>query len=195
MKNNFVKDYIMGSVLVICVLFSACKKNKTAPEPQPEPVQNTKQTPTTNRVELTNDSIFLYAKEVYFWNEALPTYDAFNPRQYSTGATNLEKYESNLYNLVKSSNSPDYLSNSSSPKYSYIFDKADKNPTAVIPGTKMSVDLEGNGNDVGLRFGYFSVSETASAVDYSIFVTAAYPNSPAEKAGITRGMKLQRSMA
>ncbi|ATP56986.1 hypothetical protein CPT03_11075 [Pedobacter ginsengisoli] len=183
MKNNFVKDYIMGSVLVICVLFSACKKNKTAPEPQSEPVQNTKQTPTTNRVELTNDSIFLYAKEVYFWNEALPTYDAFNPRQYNTGATNLEKYESNLYNLVKSSNSQDYLSNSSSPKYSYIFDKADKNPTAVIPGTKMSVDLEGNGNDVGLRFGYFGQTNT----DYSIYVTAVYPNSPAAKAGVTRG--------
>nr|WP_294870797.1 S41 family peptidase [uncultured Pedobacter sp.] len=184
MKNSLVKNYVIGSVLGICIVFSACKKNKTTPDPEPQDTQNTKQTPTTNRVDLTNDSLFLYAKEVYFWNESLPTYDAFEPRQYSAnGGTNLEKYEANLYNIVKASKSPDYLSNQPEPKYSYIFDKADKNPTASIPGTKLSVDLEGNGNDVGLRFGYFGPSNS----DYDIFVTAVYPNSPAAKAGFKRG--------
>lgn len=182
MKNSLVKKYAIGSVLLICAVFSACKKNKTTPDQ--EPPQNTKQTPTTNRVDLTNDSLFLYAKEVYFWNESLPTYDAFNPRQYSAvSGTDLAKYETNLYNIVKASNSPDYLSNQTDPKYSYIFDKANKNPTASIPGTSLSVDLEGNGNDVGLRFGYFGPTNS----DYSIFVTAVYPNSPAAKAGFARG--------
>ena len=190
MKNSFVKKYVIGSVLVICVLFSACKKNKNNPEPEPEPEvpQNTKQTPTTNRIELTNDSIFLYAKEIYFWNEDLPTYDAFEPRKYSTtSGTDLVKYETNLYNLVKASKSKDYLSDKPYPKYSYIFDQADKNPTASIPDALLSVDLEGNGNDVGIRLGYFGPSNS----DYSIYVTAVYPNSPAALAGITRGDKVE----
>ncbi|ETZ23545.1 S41 family peptidase [Pedobacter sp. V48] len=184
MKNSLVKNYVIGSVLGICMVFSACKKNKTTPDPEPQDTQNTKQTPTTNRVDLTNDSLFLYAKEVYFWNESLPTYDAFEPRQYSAnGGTNLEKYEANLFNIVKASKSPDYISNEPDPKYSYIFDKADKNPTASIPGTKLSVDLEGNGNDVGIRFGYFGPDN----FHYSIYVTAVYSNSPASKAGFKRG--------
>lgn len=176
-------------MLVICALFSACKKNKNKPEPEPDPVvkENTKQTPTTNRIDLTNDSLFLYAKEVYFWNTALPTYDAFEPRKYSIiNGTDLVKYETNLYNIVKASKSQDYLSDKSYPKYSYIFDQADKNPTASIPDAQLSVDLEGNGNDVGLRFGYYGNSDS----DYEIYVTAVYPNSPAALAGITRGDKV-----
>lgn len=190
MKNSFVKRYAIGAVLVICVLFSACKKNKNNPEPQPEPEvkENTKQTPTTNRTDLTNDSLFLYAKEVYFWNTSLPTYDAFEPRKYSVGSgEDLVKYETNLYNLVKSSKSQDYLIDKPYPKYSYIFDQADKNPTASISNAILSVDLEGNGNDVGLRFGYFGESDS----DYSIYVTAVYPNSPAAQAGIARGDKVE----
>ncbi|WP_214225335.1 S41 family peptidase [Pedobacter sp. B4-66] len=190
MKNSLLKRYVIGSVLVISVLFSACKKNKNNPEPNPEPEvkENTKQTPTTDRTDLTNDSLFLYAKEIYFWNTKLPTYDAFEPRQYSAGsATNFVKYENNLFNIVKASKSQDYLTDKPYPKYSYIFDQADKNPTASIPNTTLSVDLDGNGNDVGLRFGYFDIPETASESDYSIFVTAVYPNSPAAVAGIVRG--------
>jgi len=186
MKNSLLKRHIIGSVLVISVLFSACKKNKNNPEPSPEPEvkENTKQTPTTNRTDLTNDSLFLYAKEVYFWNTSLPTYDAFEPRKYSVGSgTDLVKYETNLYNLVKSSKSQDYLTGKPYPKYSYIFDQADKNPTASIQNATLSVDLDGNGNDVGLRLGYFGSSDS----DYKIYVTAVYPNSPAALAGITRG--------
>lgn len=190
MKNSLLKKYAIGSVLVISVLFGACKKNKTNPEPSPEPEvkENTKQTPTTNRTDLTNDSLFLYAKEVYFWNTSLPTYDAFEPRKYSVGSgTDLVKYETNLYNLVKSSKSQDYLADRLYPKYSYILDQADKNPVASIPNTTLSVDLEGNGNDVGLRFEYFDIPETPSTSDYSIFVVAVYPNSPAAFAGVVRG--------
>ncbi len=32
--------------------------------------------------EFLMDSVFLYSKEVYFWNDIVPTYDQFNPRQY-----------------------------------------------------------------------------------------------------------------
>jgi hypothetical protein len=36
------------------------------------------------RAELTKDSIFLYARDTYFWNEGMPTYEIFKPRSYSS---------------------------------------------------------------------------------------------------------------
>lgn len=182
-KSFDFKKYFICVMLLTCIGITSCRKDKTPPENNDD--QNTKQTPTTDRVALTNDSLFLYAKQVYYWNESLPSYDVYNPRQYTSGASDLNKYENNLLNIVKASNSPDYLVGNPFPKYSYIFDKTDKNPISSIPASKMSVDLEGNGNDLGIRLGYYG-TET----DYDIFVSAVYPNSPAEHAGFKRGDKI-----
>lgn len=62
------------------LIFSAsCKK---------DPKPGTTVTPTTpivaaTRAELTKDSIYLYAKETYYWNEGMPTYGVFKPRSYA----------------------------------------------------------------------------------------------------------------
>src|SRR4051812_37540070 len=126
---NFMKRiqrinyYLLLSAFAITLSFSACKKKKTDETPVVVvPVENSKQTPTTDRTELTNDSIFLYAKEIYYWNTSLPTYDAYLPRQYKTSTTPLVNYDQNLYNLVKSSGSADYQSAYTYPKYSNIQD-------------------------------------------------------------------------
>lgn len=42
------------------------------------------------RAELTKDSIYLYAQQVYLWNTGMPTYANFNPRQYATNDDVLE---------------------------------------------------------------------------------------------------------
>jgi len=76
---------------VLCFLIGAagflasCKKNNPAPDADSSPVveSNTLQTSTTNRDYLTRDSIFLYAKQTYFWNVGMPSYDTFNPRKYA----------------------------------------------------------------------------------------------------------------
>src|SRR5690606_26458039 len=110
---------------------------------------NSTQTPTDDRVALTNDSIFLYAKEIYYWNQNLPTYDVFNPRQYTKGNTDLAKYQSNLLEIAKLSGY-DYVTGESSPKFSYIEDRTNLN-SLLSNGFKSEVDLEGNGNDIGIR--------------------------------------------
>ena len=74
------------SCLAILIL-SACKKEIN------ETVVTTPTTPTTpttaSQIDLLKDSVYLYSKEVYLWEELIPSYDQFNPRQYA-GTTLLE---------------------------------------------------------------------------------------------------------
>lgn len=180
----FGKSNFLLVVLVVLVL-GGCKKSKVTPDPEPEPPSvgpNTKQTPTTNRTELTNDSLFLYAKQVYYWNSTLPSYDAFEPRKYGAD------YDTELFNIVKASGSVDYVSNSTFPKYSYIEDINNRNPVAVVPGSKLSVDLEGNGNDLGIRPVFYLTSTSA----YFLYITAVYPGSDAAAKGVKRGWLIQK---
>ena len=78
------------AVLGAFALLAACKKDKALPK-------EVGPTPTTNRNELTKDSMFLYAKEVYLWNDALPTYAVFNPRSFSKSSDNLSNLNQELF--------------------------------------------------------------------------------------------------
>ncbi|HKG08143.1 MAG TPA: hypothetical protein VKB19_16885, partial [Pedobacter sp.] len=182
--KHYIKNYAFFLVITASVLLGACKKDKKTPEGGGD--ENTKQIPTTNRRELTNDSLFLYAKQIYYWNSSLPSYDAFEPRKYTSGS-DLNGYEDNLFNIGKASASADYESGQNSLKYSYIEDITTRNPDALAakPNFQASVDLEGNGNDLGIRPIIYTTSETTNA--YLLFITAVYPGSDADKKGVKRG--------
>ena len=184
--NSRSFNQLIQYALLCFVLLSACKKDSPN-------LGNTKQTPTTDRVALTNDSIFLYAKEIYYWNDNLPSYDDFNPRQYTAGSTNLAKYEINLLNIAKysSSNKYDILSNNNreETKFSYIEDVSGNGGiSAGIKNLTSSVNLQGEGNDIGIYF----VSAVGSNSNYELFLQAVYPGSPAAKAGLTRGATITK---
>lgn len=182
--SNFGKFNFL-IVLLVALSLGACKKSKVTPEPEPpSPGPNTKQTPTTNRTELTNDSLFLYAKQVYYWNTSLPSYDAFEPRKYGSD------YNGELFNIVKASGSADYVSTSSFPKYSYIENRDDSNPAPTSASAKLSVDLEGVGNDTGIFWLPYGVNSTTQK--YLIFVNAVYPGSDAAKKGVKRGWAITK---
>jgi carboxyl-terminal processing protease len=191
-KPNF---FIM---LLVIVSFAACRKSKIEPEaPAVVPLNlgpNTKQTPTTDRTFLTNDSLFLYAQQIYFWNDALPSYDTFDPRKYKT-SPDINGYNQELFDITRFKINPstgkpyEYSStNPSSTKYSYINDILSNNPQPIsnTPGAEAAVDLAGNGNDIGIRAVFYLTSNTAPR-PYLLFVTAVYPGSPADKAGVKRG--------
>jgi C-terminal processing protease CtpA/Prc len=184
--------YAALAIIVLALGFTACKKNKVEPTPDrktqtSDPATgNSQQTPTTDRVQLTNDSIFLYAKEVYYWNEALPTYDEYLPRKYTSGSTDLDKYKNNLFNIGRISGSADYTQGYSSLKYSFIEDATNANPQGIAPAHLASVDSEGNGNDVGIRIDAYR-TDPENPLTYSLIVTAVYPGSPAATAGVKRG--------
>lgn len=180
--------------------FGACKKSKVEPTPTPakeEPKPEDETPPaTTNRLELSQDSIFLYAKQLYFWNEQLPTYKSFNPRGYTAGSTDLAKFNNLLFGIAGFSTSKYDIYKvdnvyQNSVKFSYISDKTTKNPTAVVMDKSSAVDLEGNGNDVGIRLVSYLLDNTRTR--YLPFVTAVYQNSPAEQAGVKRGWYISKA--
>ena len=196
MKSFSYRNRSIFVALMALALLSACKKNKTpAPEPEPEETDiNTKQTPTTNRTELTNDSLFLYARQIYYWNTSLPTYDTYLPRQYSTLSTPLDNYENNLFNLVKTSKSEDYVAARSSTKYSFIEDITTRNPDvqSAAPNAKASVDLEGNGNDIGIYGVDPSSNPANNGATYRLCIQAVSKGSPADLAGLSRGFTITK---
>ena len=169
----------------------SCKKS--TPTPEPEPVNPVGPTATGTRAELTKDSIFLYAKQVYLWNDALPTYAVFNPRQYTKSTTELDNYNSELFAITRYGINPatsqpyEYRTGDPTiPKYSYIIDQANKNPVAVISPIG-SVNVDGNGYDLGIN-SLFATG--ASNNDYRLYIRAVSPGSSAAANGLTRGTRI-----
>lgn len=165
-------------------IITGCKKDK---KDEPKPTSDTSTT-AGSRAQLTTDSIFLYAKDVYLWNTSLPSYDVFNPRQYvqsdEEAGFNQELFKLTRY-AINSSTGLSYEYYSDDPtdtKYSYIFNTDNTNPVAYVPTQKASVDLEGNGYDIGILPGFYGTDTS-----YVVLVKAVYNNSPAEKAGLNRG--------
>jgi carboxyl-terminal processing protease len=186
------KQIIFTTAIIIATL-SACKKTKVTPDPVPPVVTppTSGGGPTGTRQELTKDSLYLYAQQVYYWNDALPTYADFAPRSY-TGSSDLAAYNAELFAITRFKINPatgksyEYRTSAPTvPKFSYISDLTTQNPTAFVKTEKSSVDLEGNGNDLGVKLGAYGTSNT-DANAYALFVTAVYQNSPADKAGMVR---------
>jgi carboxyl-terminal processing protease len=187
MKTKILNKSATAALIgLLCVAATSCKKNKEIEIATPEPPVTTV---TATREQLTQDSIFLYAKQVYLWNTSLPEYAAFNPRQY---AGTLDGFKQELYALTQYSpnNSAtsfpyEYTGTAGSAKYSYIDDISTHNVISAVKDEKSSVDLEGVGNDFGLRLGGYRFCETCEP--YSIYVQAVYQGSPVDLKGLTRG--------
>ncbi|MCX2451544.1 S41 family peptidase [Pedobacter sp. PLR] len=192
MKSTIYRKYIIIGLTLLPVVFSACKKNKVIPEakavtvPQPGTGTNTKQTPTTDRRELTNDSLFLYAQQIYYWNETLPTYDVFDPRTYKGLSTDLANFNNELFNITKYSTF-ETVPGSSSPKYAFIRDENNSNGNqSSIASTQASVDLQ----DIGFDMGILNFQGYGDNNNYQLYVKGVYTNSPADLAKITRGTRI-----
>jgi C-terminal processing protease CtpA/Prc len=188
MNFNFrLRSKVFAFAAILIVAASSCKKDSdptTTTDPDPA---------NSSRSELTKDSIFYYAKEVYLWNDAVPSYEAFNPRQYTGGKDDLANYNKELFAITQLKINPEtqkpyeYRATApGTPKYSNIQDINDKNPVAVITA-KGSVDTEGNGNDLGI---YTFKAYGSSDSNFILFVGAVSPGSPAAKAGLTRGTQI-----
>src|SRR3954462_7248570 len=72
----------MHKVLIAFFCFSilfitSCKKDITN-----NPPTKTTDTTSVSQTDLLKDSVCLYSKEIYLWQDVLPSYDVFNPRQY-----------------------------------------------------------------------------------------------------------------
>jgi len=113
-----------NAILFILILIAStgCKKTEM-PDTQEEIISPT----TGSRFEFTLDSIYLYAKQIYLWNDVLPSYQDFAPRQkYSSVHPEINAFKSELFDfsqlkLNSETGAPyEFSGYQQSSKYSYL---------------------------------------------------------------------------
>lgn len=171
-------------MIAFLVGLSACKKDNTAESEQPV-------SPTTgSRIEFTLDSIYLYAKQIYLWNGALPSYTVFNPRKYTTLPSGAEAGNQELFDITQLENNPatgiPYESPvyAGTPKYSYITTQTGSGTVAAVVGSNQAAVLQTALLNSGTRkVGYIALgsfpelSTCKTALDNAfVTLTAANPS-------------------
>jgi len=154
MLRKFISQNAFLCALLIVVGFTvSCKKSNNNPDANTDVESNLLQTPTSDRTLLTKDSIFLYAKQTYYWNKSLPTYDKFNPRAFSSNEKLL--YAMTQIAINPQTNKPyEYVERSTSPKYSFIDDGSVAGQLGGVNGDfGFSVFFAGD-NDLRIKYVY-----------------------------------------
>ncbi|PTQ93572.1 peptidase S41-like protein [Mucilaginibacter yixingensis] len=160
-------------LLCICMglfLFSACSKKKSDPTP------DSSNTPPADgsTLDKIRDSVFLYAKEDYYWYDALPSYVNFNPRGYTSTTSDLDALTKELNAISQLKINPatgqPYEYYSLSPgqaKYSFIDEGQASGKLNAVTGDFGFAPLYASTNDLRIKY--------------------VYPGSPAGLAGLRRG--------
>lgn len=165
--------------LALVLLVTACKKNETVNPAAPGPDQS--------RTALTLDSLYLYAKELYLWNEQLPAQQQFNPRKYLNessqefGSLKKALFDLSQYAINPASGQPyeRHPAQPDIPKYSTLLDYLQPGSTPVAEKT-----LKGAGESFGLAL--VAIGNNDIRAQYVI------RNSAADKAGLSRGLRITK---
>ena len=116
--------------------------------------------------ELLMDSVFLYSKEVYFWNDIIPSYEQFNPRQYK-GSSELGSAQ----NVMAA-----------------IRDLQPKDRFSFVTTLEESEEIQtGEDQDYGFFVKAASIDIEAPMDSIYWFVSYVYDQSTAGTAGVERG--------
>lgn len=126
--------------------------------------------------DMVKDSIYLYTKECYYWNNGLPEYDAFGPRN-ASGSSDLDAFTQEVdalsqYKINPATNYP----------YEYVASNPGQAKYSFIDGGQTSTILGGTKTDFG--FAVTALSNTDLRVRY------VYPGSPAGLANMHRGEQI-----
>lgn len=136
MLNFSVSKFKLFYATALLPILFSCEKNKWEDEPvSPK---------TGTRTELTIDSLYLYAKEVYLWNDVLPNYSSFDPRnKYNNitpedNALKKELFDIAQFKINESTKLPYEFTNYGSPKYSYLEETSKENLKATSNNKKVN---------------------------------------------------------
>lgn len=152
-----MRQRLILPVLATLVIFS-CKKNKDS-DINPQPGNGTIE-------QLLMDSVYLYSKEVYFWNDLIPSYSQFNPRQYK-GTNELTSAE-NVMEAIRKLQFND--------RFSFV--------TTIEESDGIQ---SGESKDYGFFVRSASADITAPIDSIYWFVSYVYDQSTAGNAGVKRG--------
>lgn len=124
-NNHITYSILIKSAIFSLILsaYSSCKKELPTDTDEDEIVSPI----TGTRTEFTLDSIFLYAKQVYLWNDVLPSYSTFKPREkYGSTQSEISAFKKELFDISQFkinqlTSKPFEISNyANTPKYSYL---------------------------------------------------------------------------
>ena len=162
----------MKKIFYLLVIFlagvaSSCKKNNSNSS---GPSKN------GSTLDLIRDSVFLYAKEDYYWYTALPTYSQFEPRGY-TATADLDALSEEVNALSQFAINP-----ATNLPYEYYAPDPGEAKYSFIDNGQTSTQLNGIKGD----FGFAPLYNTTT----DLRVKYVYPGSPADLAGIKRGYQI-----
>jgi C-terminal processing protease CtpA/Prc len=165
MINNFRLLPIKFITLAFGILIfsAACKK-----DPKPNTVVPVSPIVPPTRAELTKDSIFLYAKETYYWNDQMPSYDAFKPRSYSNNQAVLDAIRA--------------LPGTGKPFWTTANDPVPKEKYSFLDDGSLSTSLGGVSGDFGFSVFYNNAED--------LRIKFVSPNSPASATDLKRGYQI-----
>jgi len=166
MKRNF---YFL--ILIVAVAAGACKKKHS----EDAPVVTGPDAPGST-LDKIKDSVFLYAKETYYWNDGLPDYASFMPRNIS-GNTDLTALSNEVDVLSQYKINP-----ATGLAYEYYQPAPGEAKYSFIDNGQTSTTLGGSKADFG-----FAITALSNA-DFR--VRYVYPVSPAANANVHRGEQI-----
>lgn len=168
-------------LLFLSAVFFACEKDDEVSKDE-----ETTEVATASRSELTLDSVFYYAKEIYLWYDQLPDYGVFDPRSFTEHSSFLDNLNDEVYQLSQYAINPEtgesyeYLADYEGyPKYSFV-EESETNSSRMA--YKAVSYLNGTDDEFG-----FALTSIASDDIRIRYVTTG---SPAYEAGIRRGDEL-----
>jgi carboxyl-terminal processing protease len=155
-------------VIISAGIISSCKKSNSPNGPGPSKVGST--------LDLIRDSVFLYAKEDYYWYDALPTYAQFDPRGY-TATADIDALTNEVNAISQFKINP-----ATNLPYEYYAPDPGEAKYSFIDAGEVSTELNGIQGD----FGFAPLYNTTT----DLRVKYVYPGSPADLAGIKRGYQI-----
>jgi carboxyl-terminal processing protease len=167
-----MKRIVYLLVILIAGLIASCKKDKKSVD------SDNAASPSKNgtTLNLVQDSVFLYAKEAYYWYDALPTYPEFDPRAF-TGSTDIAALTGEVDAISQYKINP-----ATSLPYEYYSPNPGEAKYSFIDQGEVSTELSGTNDDFGFAPLFNDVND--------LRVKYVYPGSPADLAGIKRGYQI-----
>lgn len=150
------------AVAAVLILFvTSCKKDITN-----NTSNGSSDTSLVSQTDLLKDSVYLYTKEIYLWHDLIPSYEAFNPRQYTSADD--EKSASAVLNAIKNLEPLDHFS--------------------FVTTKEASAGLQtGENVDYGFFIKAASVDKADPVDSVRWFVNYVFDKSTAGVAGVSRG--------
>lgn len=164
------KVLTLAALLAVAAVITSCKKSNKEEDPNLAPSKN------GSALDLMRDSVYLYAKEAYYWYDGIPAYPDFKPRTYS-GTNDLDALEKEVNAISQFKINP-----ASGKPYEYSASSPGEAKYSFIDGGQTASELGGAQSNFGFAPLYNDIND--------LRIKYVYAGSAAGLAGVKRGQKI-----